>query len=129
VKTERRDQPYADRAALSYGDRSRWLGQFTIFGADPFLDLCDNALTVVFPTVDEQPTRALRHMPAHEQHSESEDCAQTERQPPANRRIDERRVQQRDGQQCPANGAYPERTVDHYVHPGSARVSAHRSRS
>jgi hypothetical protein len=54
-----------------------------IFSAYLFFDPFNNVLAVLFPTVDEQPARALRHMPADDQHSECKQRTQTEghRQP------------------------------------------------
>ena len=78
--------------------------------------LCDNAFAFTFSTVDEQPARALRHIAADEEHGYGKDRTKTERQPPTDRGIDKRRVQQRDGEQCSTDRADPERAVDHNVH-------------
>ena len=115
-KHRARDERHTDRSPLPYGDLPRRLGQVAILGAYLLLDLCNNAVAFTFSTVDEQPAWALRHIAADQQHGYGKDGTKTERQPPTNRGIDERRVQQRDGEQCTADGAYPERAVDHNVH-------------
>ena len=70
-----------------------------------------------FSTVDEQPARALRHVPTDEQHADRQDRAEAEGEPPADRRVHQRGIQQRQGEQRTAGGAQPEGAVDHHVDP------------
>ena len=50
---------------------------------DGVLDAADDLLALVLPAVDEQPTRALGDVPAHEQDADGEDRAEPEGKPPA----------------------------------------------
>ena len=72
--------------------------------------------------VDEQPARALRHVPPHDQDSEPEDRAHPERQPPADVGREQVVVEQHERAECAAGRAEPVRAVDHQVHaPAHAR--------
>ena len=58
------------------------------------LDRVDDPLGLLLLAVDEQPARALRHVPAHEQDGEAEDRAEAEGEPPAEVRGEDRGVEQ-----------------------------------
>ena len=77
--------------------------------------LCDDLLALVLAAVDEQPPRALGHVPPHDQDADGEDRAEAEGEPPAPGRVDDRRVEQRDREQRAGRRPDPERAVDRDV--------------
>ena len=90
---------------------------------DVLLDPLDDPLGLILAAVDEQPARALGHVPPHEQDREGEHRAEPEGQAPAEVGREEAGVEQEDRGDGTARGTEPVGAVDDEVH-----AAAHASR-
>jgi hypothetical protein len=76
-------------------------------------------LGLLGPAVREQPARALRHVPAHQQDRHRQHGAHQEADPPAVLRPEHARIQQHQAQHRAQAGPNPEAAVDREVHPSA----------
>ncbi len=82
-------------------------------------DAADDRVRRLREAVRHQPARAFRNPKSHDQNNESYCCADQERQPPADRRIDECRIEQDERTARAHCRAKPEAAVDEEVGPAA----------
>ena len=83
------------------------------------LDLSDNLVGLAPVTVGDQPARALWNPAAQDENNQPNRCADQERQPPAERGVDDVRIKQ-DGRATRRHGgANPKTSVDQKISPAA----------
>ena len=90
---------------------------------DALLDIPDDLLRLILAAVDEQPARALGHVPAHDHDRQCEDGSEPERDPPTDVRREHRAQEEQRGARA-SRRAGPVGTVDDQVD-----ASAHAGRN
>src|SRR5262249_11504743 len=83
------------------------------------LDIVDDRRRVARIAMDHEPARTLRDPEAHDEDDQAESRANEEAQPPANLRIEQRRIQQYGGRRGAERRANPEAAVDGQVGPAA----------
>jgi hypothetical protein len=116
----RGDRAEGDRLALADGDRfARIIELLAGLPPDLLLDVADDPVGLLVVAVDEQPARALGHMPPHEQDPDAEHGADQECDAPPDVGREDRRVEQDQRAERAARRPEPVRAVDDQVHPAA----------
>jgi hypothetical protein len=108
---ERRVGARAQPDRVVFGDRRQINARLD----EPLLDRRDHRLPLCLAPVDCEPARAFRNPHAHREYDEADQRAGQEGEPPSKFGVEERRVQQRHGDQRAERRAHPEAAVDHQV--------------
>ena len=95
IARDEKPEDLAPRDAVQRAHRKRahGFGKRTMACGHLFLDVGDDRFGLLAPIVHQQPARALRHVPAHEQNRETQHSAQSEGEPPAELRRQHLRIE------------------------------------
>lgn len=115
-----RDLPEGDRLSLADGDAvARFSQLLTGLGPHLRLDLGDDFFCFFLVAVDEQPSRALRHLPANHQNAEADDRSDSEGEAPAHVGREDRLVEEEQPDQTAHPRTHPVAAIDRDVSPAA----------